>query len=188
MADKSGIVKANTKAYGYSYTSLSDIVRQEYKLPKMKTGTDPANGKDYIYYFDDEIKDWIRGAEIIIPQMKGMNASQMYGAAISFARRYTAMMCLSLASSDDEKLESKEPEQQKPSNKSGIWDEPIQQEKPKENLKSLKILADEFRKVVPQEAQTKILADFQTTKAEDLGTINLQKYVNHYGQIKPNQS
>lgn len=80
------------------------------------------------------------------------------------------------------------PEADEPQSKSDIFDEPLPQSKPKENVRSLKILADEFRKLVPAEAQSKILADFQTTKAEDLGTINLQKYVNYYGQKSANQS
>lgn len=185
MADKNGIVKANTKAYNYSYTSLSDIVKQDYKLPKMKTGTD-VNGKDYIYYYDDELKDWLRGAEIIVPEMKGMNAAQKLGAGISFARRYTAMMALSLASSDDEKLEQMERPQ--PTNKSGIWDEPI--EKPVENARSLKILADEFRKVVPGTEQERILTGLKYERAEDIGMTDLEKYINFYkyGKGKTNQS
>lgn len=181
MGDKK-IVSNASKAYGYNYASLADIINQGFTIPKMKTGTD-INGREYVYYFDTELNEWMRGAEIIVPEMKGSNSAQRYGSAITYARRYTAHLALQLACDDDKKLET-----QAPSNNSGIWDEPIPQNKPKENLKSLKILADEFRKVVPAEAQSKILADFQTTKAEDLGTINLQKYVNYYGQKSANQS
>ena len=181
MGDKK-IVSNASKAYGYNYARLADIINQGFTIPKMKTGTD-TNGREYVYYFDTDLNEWMRGAEIIVPEMKGSNSAQRYGSAITYARRYTAHLALQLACDDDKKLET-----QAPSNNSGIWDEPIPQNKPKENLKSLKILADEFRKVVPAEAQSKILADFQTTKAEDLGTINLQKYVNYYGQKSANQS
>ena len=35
-----------------------------YTLPKMKTGTESE--REYVYYYDSELKEWIRGAEIII--------------------------------------------------------------------------------------------------------------------------
>lgn len=179
MADKK-IVSNASKAYGYNYASLADIINQGFTIPKMKTGTD-TNGREYVYYFDTDLNEWMRGAEIIVPEMKGSNSAQRYGSAITYARRYTAHLALQLACDDDKKLETQAPE-----SKSGIFDEPIP--KPKENLKSLKILADEFRKVVPQDAQDMILADLKIAKAEDLGTVNLQRYIDHYGKVNANQN
>lgn len=185
MADKN-IVSNTSKAYGYNYASLADIINQGFTVPKMKTGTD-LNGKEYVFYFDTELNEWIRGAEIIIPEnivnkdgKNKMNSAQLYGSAITYARRYTAHLALQLACDDDKKLEAQEPER-KPSNKSGMWDEPTPAQQ-KENQKSLKILADQFRKVVPQDAQAKILAEFKNDKAEDLGTVKLQRYIEHYEQ------
>lgn len=188
MADKK-IVSNASKAYGYNYASLADIINQGFVIPKMKTGTD-TNGKEYVYYLDTELNEWIRGAEIVIPEnivtkdgKNKMNSAQRYGSAITYARRYTAHLALQLACDDDKKLET-----QAPSNNSGIWDEPIPQNKPKENVRSLKILADEFRKLVPAEAQEKILTDLKLDKAEDIGTVNLQRYLDHYGKVGANQS
>lgn len=182
MADKA-IVKNDSKAYGYNYASLADIINQGFVIPKMKTGTD-TNGKEYVYYFDTELSEWIRGAEIIVPEMKGSNSAQRYGSAITYARRYTAHLALQLACDDDKKLETQQPQQ--PTNKSGIWDEPV--EKP--NAKSLKILADEFRKVVPQSEQERILTGLKYERAEDIGTVDLEKYINFYkyGKGKTNES
>ena len=85
MTDK--IIKTDSKAYGYNYASLTDIVRQGYELPKMKTGTE--DGKEYVYYYDVDLKEWIRGAQVVIPQLKGGNASQQYGAALTSKIRYS---------------------------------------------------------------------------------------------------
>ena len=103
MAD---IVANKSKAYGYNYASLGDIASQGFPIPKMKTGSE--DGKEYVYYYDAELKEWTRGAEIVIPQMKSMNEAQRYGSALTYARRYTTLMALSLACDDDKALETTE--------------------------------------------------------------------------------
>lgn len=97
------IVKSTTEGYNYKYASLSNIDEQGFPIPKMKTGTE--NGKDYIYYWDPELKEWIRGAEIIIPDSKGMNKAQLYASAVTYARRVTTQMADSLSCSDDKDIE-----------------------------------------------------------------------------------
>ena len=159
------IVANKSKAYGYNYASLGDIAAQGFTIPKMKTGTE--DGKEYVYYYDAEIKEWIRGAEIVVPLMKNMNVAQQYGSALTYARRYTTLMALSLVCDEDKELEAQE---------SGIFDEPIPA-----RPKSLTELVAEFRKVVPEDIQTKILSDLQLKRIEDLGTKNIQKYIDHYG-------
>ena len=52
-----------------------------------------------------------------------------------------------------------------------IFDEPI----PNGNLKEL---ADEFRKLYSAEEQARILNGLKLTRAEDIGIVDLQKYVN----------
>lgn len=171
MSEKKENIVANTsKAYGYNYASLGDIALQGFKIPKMKTGTE--DGKEYVFYYDTDLKEWIRGAEIVVPEniitrdgKNKMNSAQLYGSALTYARRYTTLMALSLVCDEDKKLEAQSP--------SGIFDEPI---------KGLKDLANEFRKVVPQDIQEKILADLKITKAEDIGMVNLQRYLDHYGK------
>ena len=97
------IIKNNSKGYGYNYASLSDIVEQGYDLPKMITGTDPQTNAEYIYYQDGEV--WLRGAKVVVPESKGMNAAQLYGSALTYARRYTVLMALGLSCDDDKVVE-----------------------------------------------------------------------------------
>lgn len=164
MTDK--IVANTSKAYGYNYASLSDIANQGFTIPKMKTGTDGE--KEYVYYYDAELKEWVRGAEIVVPEMKGSNSAQRYGSAITYARRYTTLLALSLACDDDKKIETQEPTDTK---KAERW-QGLQ-----EDL-NIKDLADEFRKLFSQEEQDRILKGLKYTRAEDIGIVDLQKYVN----------
>ena len=153
------VVVNSSQGYGYSYASLGDIAKQGFTLPKMKTGTEGE--REYIFYYDVELKEWVRGAEIVVPDSKGMNKAQLYGSALTYARRYTALLSLQLACDDDKELESKPK----------IFDEPI----PNGNLKSL---ADEFRSLYPQEEQERILNGLKLKKAEEIGIVDLQKYIN----------
>lgn len=164
MADK--IVANTSKAYGYNYASLSDIANQGFTIPKMKTGTDGE--KEYVYYYDAELKEWVRGAEIVVPEMKGSNSAQRYGSAITYARRYTTLLALSLACDDDKKIETQEPTDSK---KAERW-QGLEQDL------NIKDLADEFRKLYTQEEQERILNGLKYTRAEDIGIVDLQKYVN----------
>lgn len=163
MTDK--IVANTSKAYGYNYASLSDIANQGFAIPKMKTGTDGE--KEYVYYYDAELKEWVRGAEIVVPEMKGSNSAQRYGSAITYARRYTTLLALSLACDDDKKIETQEPNAEKTDRWQGL----------QEDL-NIKDLADEFRKLYTQEEQDRILKGLKYTRAEDIGIVDLQKYVN----------
>lgn len=164
MTDK--IVANTSKAYGYNYASLSDIANQGFAIPKMKTGTDGE--KEYVYYYDAELKEWVRGAEIVVPEMKGSNSAQRYGSAITYARRYTTLLALSLACDDDKKIETQEPTDSK---KAERW-QGLEQDL------NIKDLADEFRKLYTQEEQDRILKGLKYTRAEDIGIVDLQKYVN----------
>lgn len=104
MADNK-IVKNNSKAYGYNYASLSDIVKQGFEIPKMRVAV--HEGNDYIEYFDGT--EWQLGAKIVVPEMKGSNEAQRFGSALTYARRYTAQMALQLACDDDTKIETQAP-------------------------------------------------------------------------------
>lgn len=159
MAD---IVANKSKAYGYNYASLGDIAQQGFQIPKMKTGTE--DGKEYVFYYDSELKEWIRGALVVVPEMKGMNTAQQYGSALTYARRYTTLMALSLACDDDKKLEATAPKGQ------NLWDGLED--------KGLKDLADEFRQLYDKEEQERILKGLNLNKAEEIGKVDLQKYIN----------
>lgn len=158
MAEKKEelVVKNDSKAYGYNYASLGDIAKQGFKIPKMKTGEE--NNRQYLYYFDNDLNDWVRGAEIVIPDTRGMNAAQKYGSSLTYARRYTTLMALSLACDDDKKLETQEPKN---------FDDP-----------SLTSLVNEFRQLYSEEEQLRILNGLHLTKIQDIGIQDLQKYVN----------
>ena len=164
MSEK--VVANRSKAYGYNYASLGDIATQGFNIPKMKTGTE--NGKEYVYCYDAELKEWVRGAEIVIPNMKNMNEAQRYGSALTYARRYSVLMQLGLVCDEDKKLEAEEP---------SVFDEPI----------GLKDLADEFRKIYSKEEQTRILLGLGYNKAEEIGINDLKKYINFkkYGKQNP---
>lgn len=101
MAEKQ-IVKNDSKAYGYNYASLADIVNQGFTLPIMETRN--IEGETFMGWLDDK-GTWHQGAPLIVPEMKGMNAAQAMGSALTYARRYTAQMALGLACDDDAKLE-----------------------------------------------------------------------------------
>ena len=104
------IVTTDTEGHGYRYASLSDIAKQGFEIPKMKTETDPVSHKEYVYYFDKELKEWIRGAQVVIPEgTKMMNSAQLYGSALSYARRYTTLLADSLACEDDQAIEELAP-------------------------------------------------------------------------------
>ena len=102
------IVTNASDGFGYKYAALSDIAKQGYVIPKMKTETDPISGKEYVYYFDKDLKEWIRGAQVVVPHSKGMNEAQVYGSALTYARRYTTLLALSLACEDDKDIEGME--------------------------------------------------------------------------------
>lgn len=173
---KDQVVFTKSKAYGYSYASLGDIANQGFEIPRMKTGTE--NEREYVYCYDKETKEWIRGAEIVIPQMKGMNTAQMYGSALTFSRRYSVMMFLGLVSDDDKQLETKAPMEEKTAiQKNGQAQNSAMWQGLQEDL-NIKDLADEFRKLYTQEEQDRILKGLKYTRAEDIGIVDLQKYVN----------
>ena len=96
------IVKNESEAYGYNYASLADIVKQGFKLPIMETRN--IDGETFMGWLDDK-NQWHQGAPVVVPEMKGTNAAQAMGAALTYSRRFTAQMALGLACDDDAKLE-----------------------------------------------------------------------------------
>lgn len=105
------IIKNGTEGYGYNYASLSDIEKQGYKLPKMKVGV--VDNNEYVFYFDEELKEWIQGSQIVVPESPKnkdgkvkMNKAQLYGSALTYARRYTTLMALQLSCDDDNEIEN----------------------------------------------------------------------------------
>lgn len=117
MAEKEQPKLVGNKSDGYNckYASLGDLVIAGVELPPMRvaplTNADgnPVLGKDgqpieYIEALVD--KTWVRGARIVIPSGNKMNEAQMYGSAMTYARRYTAFAVLGIATEDDKKIET----------------------------------------------------------------------------------
>lgn len=102
------VVKNSSKAYGYNYASLSDIVNAGHTIPAMRIK--PTEYGEYVEYLDDK-GGWQTGAKIVVPEMKGSNDAQKYGSALTYARRYTVQMALGLACADDDKIETQTAEQ-----------------------------------------------------------------------------
>ncbi len=119
MSEKiENIVTNDSNGHGYKYASLSDIAKQGFTIPKMKVETDPVTMNEYVYYFDKELNEWVRGARVVIPEgTKMMNAAQLYGSALTYARRYTVFLADSLASDDDQMIEELNPEEKKATEK-----------------------------------------------------------------------
>lgn len=103
VKDDSQIIKAASKGYNYNYASLADIAKAGKTIPKMRVK--PTENGDYIEYLDDN-NEWQIGAKIVIPEMVKSNEAQKYGAAVTYARRVTAQLALSLVCSDDDKVET----------------------------------------------------------------------------------
>lgn len=116
MNNNNNVVQNASKGYGYNYASLADIAMQGHKIPKMKTVTE-TDGRDFVYYYDPEFKEWLRGAEIVIPDGGKMNKAQLSGAAISYARKYTTLIANCLATTDDALIEEIDENGEKKSSK-----------------------------------------------------------------------
>lgn len=141
MAEKETpkILGNKSEGYKYNYTSLADIVMAGYNLPPMRIATLTNNNGDPVIvdgrpveYIEAERNfghveengeivtksEWIRGARVVIPKQaegakdnKTMNDAQLYGSAITYARRYTALMLFGIATEDDSKVETKTKEE-----------------------------------------------------------------------------
>ena len=116
------IIGNKSTGYNYSYTSLADIVIAGYELPPMRIATltneagDPVIVDGAPVEYIEVMKvivgspEWIKGARVVLPKgakNNSMNDAQLYGSAITYARRYTAMMLFGIACDDDDKLEIK---------------------------------------------------------------------------------
>lgn len=101
------IVKNQSSGYGYRYSNLADLHRAGVNIPKMRVKADEYG--EFIEYFDATDKQWYQGARIVLFESKGMNAAQAYGAALTYARRYTVQMAEQVACDDDDAVEKAKP-------------------------------------------------------------------------------
>lgn len=101
MSSNNQIVKNASKGYGYTYSNLADLARAKVTIPPMKT--QKVDGDEYVFALVDG--EWIQGAKVVELEMKGMNAAQAYGSALTYARRYTVQLVMAVACDDDDKIE-----------------------------------------------------------------------------------
>lgn len=178
MSDK-GIVKADSKAYGYNYASLADIAKQDFKIPEMRIK--PTEFGDYIEY-RDSTGEWQTGAKIVVPEMKGMNAAQAYGSALTYARRYTAQMALALACDDDQKLEKAKPTGKTTNKSSYATNSSLATEK---QLDFLKRLLERLDFPADEVAEKVAAARKQTAKVVSAG---IKKYQDEWAKRADNEN
>lgn len=125
MNDKehSQAVKATSQGGGgrFKYVSMADIVAAGYKIPATRIkpvfDNNGALVAEYMEWYDATAKEWLTGSRIVAPEQANLGSkTQQYGAALSYARRYTIYMALGLVTDDDAKMEdlagSVQPQQQ----------------------------------------------------------------------------
>lgn len=157
----STIVKNSSSGYGYKYASLADLAKAGVEIPKMRVR--PSELGEFIEYYDGET--WQTGARIVLFEGKGMNAAQIYGAALTYARRYTVQMAMGVACDDDEGVEKAKPVGKSTKPTSGRLNDNIApSSKQKAWLKAWYIEKDGLAE---GEADVKV-AEFKTMKAASL--------------------
>lgn len=109
----------NANGYGYKYTDIAQIHKwlEENNLRYMQK-IERIDGDDYIYTricIDGEWQDeWIQGSRVVQATLQGIkNPAQEQGSALTYARRYSLLMCFGLATTDDDGAALTEDEQKK---------------------------------------------------------------------------
>lgn len=135
------IVKNASKGYGYTYSSLADLAKAGIEIPQMKT--QKVDGEEYVFAKVGD--EWLQGAKVVEMEMKGMNPAQAYGSALTYARRYTVQLVMSVACDDDEKVEQDGDARKKESNQNRIdFQEVRDTAKMVDDLESLQALYKEL--------------------------------------------
>ena len=98
---KSQIVKNASRTNNYKYSNLADLARAGIEIKPMKV--QKVDGDEYIFVKVGD--EWIQGARIIPIESKMMNPAQAYGAALTYARRYTVQLIEAVACDDDDAIE-----------------------------------------------------------------------------------
>ncbi len=106
LKNNTKIIKNASHGYGYKYSSLADLAEAGVEIPVMRVK--PTEFGEFIEYLDRD-GNWQIGAKIVEFEAKGMNRAQMYGSALTYARRYTVQMAQSVACDDDKGVESSKP-------------------------------------------------------------------------------
>ena len=154
MNSNKQIVKNASQGYGYSYSNLADLAKAGIEIPVMKTQR--IDGDEYVFALIDG--EWIQGAKVIEMEMKGMNAAQAYGSALTYARRYTVQLVKGIACDDDDKVEA-DGAAKRVDNKSSKLDfDSIREHLDMlDDLESVKAYYEELKKIHQSPAQEKYI-------------------------------
>lgn len=148
------IVKNASQGYGYSYSNLADLAKAGIEIPMMKTQR--IDGEEYVFALIDG--EWIQGAKVIEMEMKGMNAAQAYGSALTYARRYTVQLVKGIACDDDDKVEADGAAKRVDNKNSKLDFDSIREHLDMlDDLESVKAYYEELKKIRQSPAQEKYI-------------------------------
>lgn len=154
MNSNKQIVKNASQGYGYSYSNLADLAKAGIEIPVMKTQR--VDGDEYVFALIDG--EWIQGAKVIEMEMKGMNAAQAYGSALTYARRYTVQLVKGIACDDDDKVEADGAAKRVDNKNSKLdFDKIREQLDMLDDIESVKAYYEELKKVHQSPAQEKYI-------------------------------
>lgn len=95
------IVKNASRTNNYKYSNLADLARAGVEIPPMKV--QKIDGDEFIFAKVGD--EWVQGARIVPIESRMMNPAQAYGAALTYARRYTVQLIQAVACDDDDAIE-----------------------------------------------------------------------------------
>lgn len=154
MNSNKQIVKNASQGYGYSYSNLADLAKAGVEIPVMKTQR--VDGDEYVFALIDG--EWIQGAKVIEMEMKGMNAAQAYGSALTYARRYTVQLVKGIACDDDDKVEADGAAKRVDNKNSKLdFDKIREQLDMLDDIESVKAYYEELKKIHQSPAQEKYI-------------------------------
>lgn len=154
MNSNKQIVKNASQGYGYSYSNLADLAKAGIEIPVMKTQR--VDGDEYVFALIDG--EWIQGAKVIEMEMKGMNAAQAYGSALTYARRYTVQLVKGIACDDDDKVEADGAAKRVDNKNSKLdFDKIREQLDMLDDIDSVKAYYEELKKIHQSPAQEKYI-------------------------------
>ena len=165
MSSNKQIVKNASQGYGYSYSNLADLAKAGIEIPVMKTQR--IDGDEYVFALIDG--EWIQGAKVIEMEMKGMNAAQAYGSALTYARRYTVQLVKGIACDDDDKVEADGAAKRIDNKNSRLDFDQIREELDRlDDIESVKAYYEELKKIRQSPAQEKYINGMFNKKKESL--------------------
>lgn len=100
-------IKKNAQGYGYKYTDLAEIHNYlESQGITYYQYVEPQDGVDYIWtvpIINGEEQKPRRGCRIVEAKLSGKeNPVQAYGASLTYCRRYSLLLAMGLATTDDD--------------------------------------------------------------------------------------